>query len=55
MNRREPITHFDRLSPYTDRMIQRGIETHRKGLFAIRVPDAQKKPLPGIAVHAKLR
>ena len=50
MNRRELIAHFDLLSPYTDRMIQRGIETHRKGLFAVRVTDAQKKPLQGIRV-----
>ncbi len=55
MNRRELIAHFDRLSPYTDRMISRGIETHRKGLFAVRVLDAQKKPLPGIKLRAQLK
>lgn len=55
MNRRDLIAHFDRLAPYTDRMIERGIETHRKGLFAVRTVDAQGKPIAGISVRAKLK
>lgn len=44
MNRRELIAQFDQFSPYTDDMIARGIETHRKGLFAVKVKYADGKP-----------
>ena len=54
MNRRELIAHFDRLAPYTDSMIERGIETHRKGLFAVRILDKEGRPLAGVPVNVKL-
>ncbi|MBQ2725504.1 MAG: glycoside hydrolase family 10, partial [Clostridia bacterium] len=54
MNRRDLIAQFDKLSPYTDRMIERGIETHRKGLFAVKVLDAEGKPAAGVPVKVKL-
>jgi len=54
MNRRDLIAQFDKLSPYTDRMIERGIETHRKGLFAVKVLDTEGKPAAGIPVKVKL-
>lgn len=54
MDRQKLIAHFDHLSPHTDRMIDRGIETHRKGLFAVRVLDKEGKPVAGTPVHVKL-
>lgn len=55
MDRYDLIREFDKLSPYTDRMIERGIEEHRKGLFAVRVRDAEGNPVPGAKVHVKLK
>jgi len=55
MDRRELIKEFDKLAPHTERMMERGIETHRKGLFAVRVLDAQGKAVSGISVRAKLK
>ncbi len=55
MDRRELISNFDRLSAFTDPMIERDIETHRKGLFAVRVLDGEGKPLAGIPVHVRLK
>ena len=54
MNRRELIAHFDRLAEFTEPMIERGIETHRKGLFAVKVLDREGKPMAGVPVHARL-
>ena len=54
MELKDLIAHFDRLSPYTDRMIERGIEEHRKGLFAVKVTDADKKPAAGVPVTVDL-
>ena len=51
MNRRELIAHFDRLAEFTDPMIERGIETHRKGLFAVKLLGQDGKPLAGVPVH----
>ena len=55
MTRKDLISHFDRLSEYTEPMIAAGIETHRKGLFAVRAVDHDGKPLIGVPVHAKLK
>ena len=54
MNQRHFVACFDRLSAFTDPMIERGIETHRKGLFAVRVLDREGKPLSGVPVRVKL-
>lgn len=54
MDRSLLIKQFDKLSPFTDRMIERGIETHRKGLFAVRVLDGEGKPMANVPVHVKL-
>ena len=54
MNRRDLIAHFDRLSEFTEPMIDRGIETHRKGLFAVKVLDREGRPIAGVPVRAKL-
>ena len=54
MEPKELIRIFDKLSPYTDQMISRGIETHRKGLFAVRVLDHDGKPVSGASVHVSL-
>ena len=35
-------------------MIERGIQTHRKGLFAVKVLGREGKPLAGVPVHVKL-
>lgn len=35
MDRSLLVKQFDKLSPYTDRMIERGIETHRKGMYHV--------------------
>ncbi len=53
--RREFIDEFDKLSPYTDRMIERDIEKYRKGLFCIRVVDEKGQPVENAIVHAKLK
>ncbi|MGM9625906.1 MAG: endo-1,4-beta-xylanase [Eubacteriales bacterium] len=53
MNRRELIAQFDRFSPYTDDMITRGIETHRKDLFAVKVTYPDGKPAAGIRVDIR--
>ena len=55
MDRRELITWFDRLNPYTDRMIQRDIEKYRKGLFAVKLQDGGKNPVAGRRVKVKLK
>ena len=54
MEPRELIKYFDRLSPFTDRMTERGIETHRKGLFAVKVLDAEGRPRPGAEIKVRL-
>ncbi len=54
MDRSLLIKQFGKLSPFTDRMIERGIETHRKGLFAVRVLDGEGKPMANVPVHVKL-
>ncbi len=54
MDRSLLIKQFDKLSPFTDRMIERGIETNRKGLFAVRVLDGEGKPMANVPVHVKL-
>ena len=54
MDAKELIKEFDRLSPFTDGMIERGIETHRKGLFAVKVTDKDGRPLPGVPVRFRL-
>ncbi len=55
MDRKELVRQFDKLAPYTDPMIERGIETHRKGLFAVRVLDREGKPLAGQKVTVRLK
>ena len=37
MDRRELLKVFDKLAPHTECMMERGIATHRRGLFAVRV------------------
>lgn len=54
MEKRELITHFDRLSDFIEPMIERGIEEHRKGLFCIKVTDKDGKPVPGVKLEARL-
>ena len=54
MEPKELIRYFDRLSPFTDDMIRRDTETYRKGLFAVKVSDAQGKPAAGIPVKVSL-
>ena len=55
MNNRDFVRHFDQLSPFTDEMMRRGIETHRKGLFAVRVLDQDGNPAAGIPVKVQLK
>ncbi len=54
MEPKELIRIFEKLSPYTDQMISQGIETHRKGLFAVKVLDHNGKPVSGASVHVSL-
>ena len=54
MDQRHFVDCFDRLAAFTDPMIERDIETHRKGLFAVRVLDKEGKPLAGVPVRVKL-
>ena len=54
MNNRDLITHFDKLSKFTEPIIDRGIEEHRKGLFCIKVTDKDGNPTPGVKITADL-
>ena len=54
MNRRDLISHFDRLAEFTDPMIERDIEAYRKGLFAVRVLDGAGNPMAGVPVRVRL-
>ena len=47
------VETFDRLSPYTDRMIDRGIEENRKGLFSLRVTDKDGNAKKGLHVTVR--
>ncbi len=51
----EYVEEFDKLSPYTDEMMDRGIEEYRKGLFCIKVMDEEGKPVENAIVRAKLK
>ena len=54
MDLQKLIAYYDRLSAFTEPMIDRGIETWRKGLFAVKVSDREGKPLAGVPVHVRL-
>ncbi len=55
MNLKDMVAHYDRLEPFTGKMIDREIERNRKGLFAVRLIDKEGKPLVGQEVRVKLK
>lgn len=48
----ERVREFDRYEPFTGENIRRGIEEHRKGLFAVRLVDKDGEPIRGAKIKA---
>lgn len=55
MDQKYLVEHFDRLSEFTEPMIDSEIERNRKGLFAVKVIDKSGKPVVGTRVTATLQ
>lgn len=55
MDQKYLIEHFDRLSEFTEPMIDAEIERNRKGLFAVKVTDKEGKPIKGAKISASLK